>query len=198
MTKEEKKAKKAQKKAEGKGLVAEFKAFISRGNVLDMAVGVIIGGAFNAIVTAFVNILMSVCTWRVPGGIKGLVTVLPAANAAQEGVAGIGQKFDASEIVEKTIAFAEAQGVAITKESDTFVQWQNALVGKYSLHGTTYTYNLSSVIDWGTFINAVISFLIVAITLFVIVKVAARMSRIRAEIAAKAHKEETAEEQPAE
>ena len=33
----------------------EFKEFISRGNLLDMAVGVIIGGAFSAIVTAFTN-----------------------------------------------------------------------------------------------------------------------------------------------
>ena len=36
----------------GKGFIAEFKAFILRGNVLDMAVGVIIGGAFTAIVTS--------------------------------------------------------------------------------------------------------------------------------------------------
>ncbi len=40
---------------EKKGLVAEFKAFISRGNVLDMAVGVIIGSAFTAIVTSLVE-----------------------------------------------------------------------------------------------------------------------------------------------
>ena len=33
----------------------EFKEFISRGNVMDMAVGVIIGGAFTAIVTSLVN-----------------------------------------------------------------------------------------------------------------------------------------------
>ena len=38
-----------------KGFFAEFKAFISRGNILDLAVGVIIGGAFSAIVTAFTN-----------------------------------------------------------------------------------------------------------------------------------------------
>lgn len=36
----------------GKGFIAEFKKFILRGNVLDMAVGVIIGGAFTAIVTS--------------------------------------------------------------------------------------------------------------------------------------------------
>jgi len=35
-----------------KGLVAEFKKFIMRGNVMDMAVGVIVGGAFTAIVTS--------------------------------------------------------------------------------------------------------------------------------------------------
>ena len=33
----------------------EFKKFISRGNVMDMAVGVIIGGAFTAIVNSLVN-----------------------------------------------------------------------------------------------------------------------------------------------
>lgn len=183
--------KKQEKKEKGK-LLKDFKAFITKGNVLDMAVGVIIGGAFNAIVTALVNILMSLCTWRVPGGIKGLITVLPAANSIQEGIPGIGQKFSTSEIVDKTIAFAANQGVTITKESDTFVQWQNQLLSKYTLHGTTYTYNLSAVIDWGTFINAVISFLIIAVTLFVIVKVAAKMSQKRAELKAKIEKETAA------
>lgn len=36
----------------GKGFVAEFKKFITRGNVLDMAVGVIVGGAFTSIVNS--------------------------------------------------------------------------------------------------------------------------------------------------
>lgn len=36
----------------GKGLMEEFKKFIMRGNVMDMAVGVIVGGAFTAIVTS--------------------------------------------------------------------------------------------------------------------------------------------------
>ena len=39
-------------KEKGKGIIAEFKKFILRGNVLDMAVGVIVGGAFTAIVTS--------------------------------------------------------------------------------------------------------------------------------------------------
>lgn len=38
-----------------KGFFGEFKEFITRGNVLDMAVGVIIGGAFTAIVTALTS-----------------------------------------------------------------------------------------------------------------------------------------------
>jgi len=51
-------------KKERKGFIKEFKAFITRGNVLDMAVGVIIGGAFSAIVSALTNhILMPVINW---------------------------------------------------------------------------------------------------------------------------------------
>lgn len=37
----------------GKGFISEFKTFIMRGNVVDMAVGVIIGAAFGSIITAF-------------------------------------------------------------------------------------------------------------------------------------------------
>lgn len=41
--------------AKKKGIVAEFSEFISRGNVMDMAVGVIIGGAFTSVVNSLVN-----------------------------------------------------------------------------------------------------------------------------------------------
>lgn len=42
-------------------MIKEFKSFISRGNVIDLAVGVIIGGAFGKIVTSLVNdILMPI------------------------------------------------------------------------------------------------------------------------------------------
>lgn len=40
------------KNFDGKGFIAEFRKFITRGNVLDMAVGVIVGGAFTSIVTS--------------------------------------------------------------------------------------------------------------------------------------------------
>ena len=38
-----------------KQFIKEFKEFISRGNVMDMAVGIIIGGAFTSIVSSLVN-----------------------------------------------------------------------------------------------------------------------------------------------
>lgn len=51
----------------------EFKAFISRGNVLDLAVGVIIGGAFSAIITALTNgILMPIINVILAKGGNGL------------------------------------------------------------------------------------------------------------------------------
>ena len=37
------------------GMVSEFKAFAMRGNVVDMAVGIVIGGAFGKIVSSFVD-----------------------------------------------------------------------------------------------------------------------------------------------
>ena len=55
---------------EKKGLVAEFKEFVMRGNVLDMAVGVIIGGAFGTIVSSLVDdIIMPIIT-LITGGIN--------------------------------------------------------------------------------------------------------------------------------
>ncbi len=52
---------KTKKKEKINGFIDEFKKFILRGNVLDLAVGVIIGGAFGKIVTSLVNdILMPV------------------------------------------------------------------------------------------------------------------------------------------
>ena len=44
---------------EKKGFFAEFKAFITRGNVVDMAVGIIIGGLFTAIVNSFVKDILN-------------------------------------------------------------------------------------------------------------------------------------------
>lgn len=52
-----------------KGFIDEFKKFIMRGNVIDMAVGVIIGGAFQGIVNSLVkDVVMPVIT-TITGGI---------------------------------------------------------------------------------------------------------------------------------
>ena len=59
-----------------KGFMKEFKEFISRGNVMDMAVGIIIGGAFTAIVNSLVEdiinpllgcfVSMDFSAWKIP------------------------------------------------------------------------------------------------------------------------------------
>ena len=59
----------AEEKAKKKSIFTEFKEFISRGNVIDLAVGVIIGGAFTAIVTALTSqILTPFINWLISLG----------------------------------------------------------------------------------------------------------------------------------
>ena len=52
------------------GFIAEFKTFIARGNVMDMAVGVIIGGAFGKISTSLVNDIIMPLISMLTGGIS--------------------------------------------------------------------------------------------------------------------------------
>lgn len=166
-------------KAKGKGIIAEFKTFISRGNVLDMAVGVVIGGAFSAIVTALVNILLSVCTWPVPGGLAGLVTVLPALSAGQKAPAGYENIYSVSDFLAKGFSATEA--------------------GMYVQHGANYYYKGCAIIDWGALINAIISFLIVAVVLFIIVKTVNAARKAADDVKAKAQEayyEKHPEERP--
>ena len=62
----------------------EFKKFIMRGNVIDLAVGVIIGGAFQKIVTSLVNDLIMPLIGLVTGGVnfndRFAILRLPAAG----------------------------------------------------------------------------------------------------------------------
>ena len=69
---------------EKKGIVSEFKEFITRGNVMDMAVGIIIGGAFTAIVQSLVNDLLMPVIGALFGGIdfSTLKYVVRAADEA--------------------------------------------------------------------------------------------------------------------
>lgn len=224
MTREERKQQKLEqrkKRKEERGSVyQQFKKFISRGNVLDMSVGVIMGGAFSAIANAFTKILMSVCTWMVPGGINGLVTVLPAITQAQRGTllytqkgeinynekvesviieATTGdnaherfefkpvhvQKFDKTNVNKISLQYAAAnERYNLTVNDSDFNQWKNSLTELYELHGNTYTYKQSAVIDWGTLINALLQFLIIASSLFVVLKVYTVMKDYTAEFQA--------------
>ena len=54
------------------GLIAEFKQFIARGNVMDMAVGVIVGGAFKAIADSLVNDIINPILGIFAGGNESL------------------------------------------------------------------------------------------------------------------------------
>ena len=110
-----------------KGLWTEFKKFISRGNVVDMAIGVVIGTAFTAIVNAVTKgILMPLVNWAVVAatggqGLEGLRTVL---------------------------------GDPVIDSTTGAIDWA----------ATSY-------IDWGTFINSIIDFLLIALLLFTILKI---------------------------
>ena len=73
-----------------KGFVNEFKKFIMRGNVIDLAVGVIIGGAFQAIVNSLVNDVVS-----------------PVISLATKGI-NFADKFLVLAVTDETFATAEA------------------------------------------------------------------------------------------
>ena len=108
--------------------VGEYKKFVNRGNVVDLDVGVIVGGAFTAIVTALsgsilqpvVNFALS--EWFGNAHLDGLYTVLKPAYTTDE-------------------AGAEVLDLAS-----------------------------SIYIDWSTFINAVIHFMLVALVLFCVIR----------------------------
>lgn len=166
----------ARKKRDWK-LWKEFKAFMNRGNAMDLAIGVVIGGVFNAIVTALTNILLSICTWTVPGGLAGLVTVLPPVSAGQDPT-NVDPSWQASytgaEFLDKVNELTEA-GANVT-----------VFTSSYTQHGTSYYYNGAAIIDWGAFINAVITFVLVGLTLFVIVKVYNYLKAQKEKLAAEA------------
>ncbi len=129
-----------------KGFFGEFKKFIMRGNVIDLAVGVIIGGAFQAIVTSLVNDI-----------------IMPLIGLATNGI----------DFVNKYIALGDIP--ADLGAQPTLAQLKDAGI---------------AVIAYGSFINAVINFIIMAFVIFCIVRTINK-------VAEKASKKEV-EEAPAE
>lgn len=75
-----------------KKIFQEFKTFITRGNVVDLAVGVIIGGAFTGIVNGLSNfILKPIINWVIAlilgkDGLEGAITMLSPAYVIKDGV----------------------------------------------------------------------------------------------------------------
>ena len=116
-----------------KGLIGEFKEFITRGNVLDMAVGVIIGGAFTAIVTALTS-----------GILQPLINYLIGL------IAGDGSLEKARTILGNPVY------MSVEVSPDVFEQQVD--------------WSKTNYIDWGAFIGAIINFILVAIILFIIIK----------------------------
>ena len=168
----------------------EFKEFLNRGNAFMLAVGVVIGGAFSAIVNAVVNILLSTATWALPGGLKGLITVLPAINDAQKGLDpanGLGLKFTVGEL--QGLAEAYAQRVYGSTDATVVSASKNEILAKYTQYGGLYAYKMSAIIDWGTLLTAVISFIIIGLVLFILVKTANSLHRKREELKARALEE---------
>ena len=83
------------------GFIKEFKEFAMKGNVMDMAVGVIIGGAFGKIVSSLVNDVLMPLIGKVTGGVSftdlfinlgdGEYSTLAAAQEAGAAVLAYGQ-----------------------------------------------------------------------------------------------------------
>ena len=115
----------------------EFKTFITRGNVVDMAVGVIVGSSFTAIVNGLSNfILKPIINW--------LLSLVFGKDSLSELHTYLVKVEDAVDVL-------DAEGNVI---------------------GSEMVVNLSQsiYIDWGSFINAIISFFLTALVLFCIVK----------------------------
>ena len=103
------------------GMIKEFKEFAMRGNVVDMAVGIIIGGAFGKIVTSMVNDI-----------------IMPPIGKAMGDVNFADMFINLGSGQYKSLADAKAAGAAV--------------------------------IAYGSFINVVIDFLIVAFCIFLMIK----------------------------
>ena len=117
------------------GLIQEFKTFALKGNVIDMAVGVIIGGAFGKIVTSLVNDIIMPPIGVLLGN-KNFTDLAVTLKSAQAEVVN-----EAGEIV--TPATAE-------------VLWK-----------------------YGSFLQVCIDFLIIAVSIFLVIKVANKLMSLR-------------------
>lgn len=115
-----------------KKFLNEFKAFAMRGNVVDMAVGVVVGGAFSKIVTSLVNDVFMPLIGLITGGtnVSGMYLLLGKVPA---------------DTVINSLEDAKAAGIAT--------------------------------LNYGTFIQTVIDFILVAFCIFMVVKLMNKMKK---------------------
>ncbi len=121
----------------GKGFIADFKKFATRGNVIDMAVAVIMGTAFNKIISSLVNDI-----------------VMPAIGALLGGINFSNLKY----VISPAIIEDGVEKVA------------------------------EAAIKYGVFIQAIVDFMIIAFSMFIVIKIVGFLSR---------KKEEEKKEEPA-
>lgn len=91
-----------------KKLISDFKKFISKGNVIDLAVGMIIGAAFTAIVNALVNYILKPLIAAIPGadGTSALkVTLKDAVVDSAGNVTSEAVVLDFGEVISAVITF---------------------------------------------------------------------------------------------
>lgn len=95
------------------GLISEFKAFAVKGNVVDMAVGIIIGAAFGKIVSSFVGDVVMPPLGLLIGGVdfSDLAVVLKAAQGDTPAVVLAYGKFIQTVIDFLIVAFAIFMGI---------------------------------------------------------------------------------------
>lgn len=130
-------------------MLEEFKKFILRGNVLDMAVGIVIGAAFGTIVKSLVSDIIMPPIGILMGGIDfaNIFTVLKEGSSA-----------------------APYATLEIAKEAGAVT------------------------LNWGLFLNTVVSFLIVAFAIFMLIK---GVNKMQDAVSKEKEEDETAAEPPA-
>ena len=73
-------------------MLNEFKAFAMRGNVVDLAIGVIIGAAFGKIVDSLVNDIIMPVIGAITGGIDFSNLYIPLSSSVKFGMAYVGRQ----------------------------------------------------------------------------------------------------------
>jgi large conductance mechanosensitive channel protein len=102
-----------------KNFFEEFKAFLSRGNILDMAVGIIIGSAFTGIVTSLVNDIFMPVISIFTGGLSFESWAVKISDAANGGSLNYGNFISAiiNFVVVAFAIFMLIRGIAKLKEA---------------------------------------------------------------------------------